>query len=136
MLPQTLDDLVRRHRDRLEIGLATAAELASVSGDVDAVDPPRGRIDGWHIMALRDRVVDSITLHVLGHVEDGRSWITSDVVVLASNRARVRTRNSLYLLGAQATGAPDLRLVLHAAYALRSWGYDERYDLGVLSAVY
>jgi hypothetical protein len=135
-LPTTLDQIVRRNRDLLSIGLATAAELAAVTGDVDTVGAPRGRIDDWRVTALRHRAIALNTLHVLGRYHDSRSWLTSNVAVISSDQARVRTRNSVYLLGRPATGEPDVRLLLHIAFVLRWWGLDQRYDLGVVPVLY
>jgi hypothetical protein len=134
--PQALGDIVVRNRDLFELGFATAAELAAVTGDVDAIGVPRGRIDHWRVIALRDRVIGHVTLHVLGRFGDARAWMTSAVAVLASNTSRVRTKNSVYVLGQPATGEPDLSLLLHVAFTLRWWGLDRRYDLGVVPVAY
>lgn len=131
-VPRRLDDIVRRNRDLFEIGLATASELAAATGDVDSVGAPRGLIDGWHVIAFRDLSIGEASLHMLGYIRPGTGRITSDVVVLAADRSRVRTRNSLYLLGSPAVGEPDLPLLLLVAAVLRHWGIDQRYDLDVV----
>jgi hypothetical protein len=135
-LPTTLDQIVRRNRHLFSIGLATAAELAAVTGDVDMVGAPRGRIDHWYVIAMRHQAIGLTTLHLLGHHHDSRAWLTSNVAVMAPDRARVRTRNSVYLLGEPATGEPDVTLLLRIAFVLRSWGIDGHYDLGVLPVFY
>ena len=130
-LPTTLDDIVRRNRHVLEIGLATASELAAVSGDVDTKGTPRARIESWHLIALRHRMLGRTTVHMLGHVRQA-PWITSYVAVLAHDHSRVRTKNSLYKLRAEDHGEPGLILIFLVAATLRRWGLDDRYDLGVM----
>jgi hypothetical protein len=135
-IPTTLDDIVRRNRDRFEVGLATAAELAAVTGGLDSPGTPRGRIDDWRVIALRHRAIHQTTLHLLGRFEDARAWLTSSVVAMAADHSRVRTRNSFYLHGLPAENEPDVTLLLHVAFVLRWWGLDQRYDLGVIPVYY
>lgn len=135
-IPKALGEIIRRNRHLLEIGLATDPESTAVTGDVDSRGQLRGRIDSWRVIAIRDRVVPETTLHVLGHFHDARAWLTSPIAVLTADRSLVRTRNSLYELGSPAQGEPDITLLLHTAYALREWGLDRRYDLGVIAVFY
>lgn len=123
-LPMTLDDIVRRNRDLFEVDFATEAELGAVTGGVDLFSRPRGRIDSWRVIALRDHVHPVVTLHVLGRFQDSRAWMTSPVAVMTPERSFVRTRNSLYALGEAAQGEPDITLLLHVAFVLRHWGLD------------
>jgi hypothetical protein len=134
--PTTLGELVRRNRDRLEVGLATEAELASVTGDLESRIAPVGRIDDWRVVALRDRTVAQTSMHIIGRFQKTRARMTSDIAVLTPDRACVRTRNSLYMLGEQATGEPDLILLLHVAAVLHWWGVDRQYDLGIVPVYY
>ena len=135
-IPTTLADIVRRNRHLFEIGPATAPEVAAVTGDVDTIGAPRDRIDSWHLIAFRHVSEGIATLHVLGRVRPWTARITSDVAVLAADRSRVRTRNSLYALGSPAEGEPDLPLLLLVVRVLRHWGLDQRYDLDVIPVFY
>lgn len=119
-IPATLCDLVRRNRDRLEVGLATAAEVAAVTGEVDASGMARGQIDDWHVVALRDRVADRVSLHMLGTHESGQAWITSDV---RRRRARARPQargNAEFAPPAGAGGRPAAAPASRAARRLRA----------------
>jgi hypothetical protein len=118
------------------VKLATVSEVAAVTGDVDTIGAPRGRIDGWHLIAFNHLSVGLATFHVLGYVRPGMARITSDVAVLAADRSHVRTRNSLYVLGSPAEGEPDIPLLLLVARVLRHWGFDQRYDLDVIPVLY
>jgi hypothetical protein len=135
-LPRSLADIVRRNRDLFEVGLATAAEVAAVTGGVDAVAVPRGRLEWWRMVALRDHVARRVTLHVLGHLGPAHPCMTSEVAVLASDAAMVRTRNSVYLLGSEGQGEPDPLQLLHLAFTLHRWGLNSRYGLDVIEVDY
>lgn len=130
--PTKLDEIVRRHRERFEVGLATAAEQAAITGDVDTRATPRDTIKTWHLIALRDRTLGQTTMHVLGRVHPDVARITSYIAVLAPDRSHVRTKNSLYRLGPEGHGEPGLALIFLVAAALRRWGLDQHYDLGVI----
>jgi hypothetical protein len=134
-LPASLDDIVRTNRHRFEVGLATEAEIAAVTGCVPSTGAAKGVIDDWRLVALRDRPARLVTLHVLGRF-DSYAWMTSYVSVLSADRARVRTKNSLYGLGRPGAGEPELPLLLHVAHTLKRWGFDEHYGLGVLDVFY
>jgi hypothetical protein len=120
----------------VEVGFATGSELATVIGVLDGSGTPRGTIDDWRIIALRELVRVRVTLHAIGRFESSRTWMTSEIAVLATHESRVRTRNSIYLLGARAAGEPDPALLLHIAFVLRWWGIDARYRLGVIPILY
>jgi hypothetical protein len=106
---------------RLELGFATEPEIGAVTGDVDSVGDPKGRIHDWRFLAVRDPVARQVTLHVFGRLQTSRSLLTSSVAVVTPDRSRVRTRNSLYELGAAAEGEPDPMLLPSIAAAL-GWG--------------
>ena len=135
-MPTTLDAIVRRNRDRFEVGFATATELAAVTGDLQTSGIIRSEILGWHLIALRDLGQKQMTFHILGHLPGGTSWITSPVTVIARDYSLVQTANSQYALGRRADAEPDLELVLHVAFSIRRWGLDHAYDLGVIDVFY
>jgi hypothetical protein len=133
-LPASLDDIVRTNRHLLEVGLATADEIAAVTGCVP-LGAAKGTIEDWRLVALRHRAAGLVTLNVLGRF-DSYAWMTSYVAALSADRARVRTKNSLYGLGRPGAGEPDPPLLLHVAHTLKHWGLDEHYGLGVMEIFY
>ena len=135
-LPARLEDIVRRNRHRFEVGLATAEEIADVTGRVAVAGREKGSIADWRIVALRHRPMKIITLHILGRFERWPAWFTSYVVALSVDRAHVRTKNSLYQLGRAANGEPEIVQLVHVAYVLKAWGLNDHYDLGVVDVFY
>jgi len=127
----SLDSIIRSNRHLVEVGVATEDELAAVVGEVHVIGDVRGEIEDWHVIAIRDRVERTTSLHVLGRMLHSRGRLTSDVVMLAAERSVVRTQNSVYLLGEPAQDLPTIEMLLTVAGALRSWGYDAAYGLDV-----
>lgn len=53
--PATLDEIVTRNRDRWQIGLATAAEMAALAGAVRAAPgEEKDLLADWRLIAIRD----------------------------------------------------------------------------------
>lgn len=135
-IPTSLDKIVRQNRHLLAVELATDDELAAVTGDIQTDGVIRSEILHWHVVALRDLAQNQVTLHILGRLPSGASWITSPVRVIARDRSAVRTANSIYGLVRPADAEPELELVLHVAFSIRRWGLDHAYDLGVIDVFY
>jgi hypothetical protein len=135
-IPISLDKIVRRNRHLLAVEVANDDELASATGDIRTQGDIRSEILGWHAIALRDLAHKQVTLHILGRLPTGTSWITSPINVIARDRSAVQTANSMYGLARPADGDPDIELVLHVAFSLRRWGLDRAYDLGVIDVFY
>ncbi len=135
-IPISLDRIVRKNRHLLAVELASEDELAGVTGDIRSQGVIRSEIFGWHLIAIRDLAQKQVTLHILGHLPGGTSWITSPVTVIAGDHSLVQTANSQYALGLRADAEPDLELVLHVAFSLRRWGLDHAYGLGVIDVFY
>ncbi|WP_189041559.1 hypothetical protein [Aliidongia dinghuensis] len=115
----------------VELRLATPSELASVTGDFDEIGPYKGFVKGWQIIAIHDHLKNSTTLHIVGSFSM-RSWITSDVLMLATDRSFARTRNSVYALGRRAEAGLSIAHLRTVARALKAWGLVEKYGLKIL----
>ena len=87
----------------VEIGLATDDEIAAVTNDLAVDGDVRRQIDDWHLIAIRIRPVQQITLHLIGRYQPLRRLISSPVVALATDRRRAKTLNSVYQLADPAT---------------------------------
>ena len=128
--PITLADLIREHRHMIELRLATPSELSAITGDVDVI-AYKGFVRGWQMIAIRDHLKDVTSLHVVGSFAM-RSWITSDVLVLARDKSFVRTRNSVYALGKRAEADLSIAHLRTVARALRAWGLVDKYGLRLI----
>lgn len=123
-LPATLDEIVTRNRDRWQIGLATAAEIAALAGAVRAAPGEKKDIlADWRLIAIRDRHTGEAMFILLADAaRAGTNWSTSLVMAVDFKRRLARTRNSVYALGAHGEGEPPLIHRLHLCAMLHAWG--------------
>ncbi len=132
MMPKSLDDIVRRSRDRVQIGLAMAEELAALAATVEP-GPIRDTMAEWRIIAIRtiDPSIDARTtavsrshLSLLGWAAGMRCpRLTSEIAQIDISGRLVRTRNSLYRLGSRGEGEPPQEHLICVCAATHSWGF-------------
>jgi hypothetical protein len=126
MLPKSVDDIIRVHRDRCSIRLVGNQELMSalpsMVSKLNVQKPVKAILDDWRIICV---TLDGKCLYFLiGKRHDrGGLIMTSNVnaVDFASNK--VLTNNSVYQLGARGNDKPDTGVLLHICATLRSWGF-------------
>lgn len=123
-LPATLDEIVTRNRDRWQIGLATAAEIAALAGAVRAAPgEERDLLANWRLVAIRNRCMGKAMIILLADAARiGMNWSTSLVKAVDFDRRLARTRNSVYALGGRGKGEPPLLHLLHLCATLHAWG--------------
>jgi hypothetical protein len=134
MMPKSLDDIVRKNRDVLQLGLATAGELAVLAATIEP-GHSRDTIEEWRIVAFRaigprsDADMAGIlsrSLSLLGRAAGMRCpWITSAVTQIDIDAGLVRTRNSLYRLGARGEGEPPQDDLICVCAAMHKCGVGE-----------
>lgn len=119
-LPRTLDEVVRRNRDAVEIRLATDAEIVSLAGQVSAAEI-KYTINEWYPIALT--VKGQRWIRVLGHFE-GRGEITwsSALVAFDQEAGLAQTLNSVYRLGNRGQGEPDRACLMQLCAILNQMG--------------
>lgn len=133
LYPQSLDDLVKTNRDRLQLGLATAEEIASRAARI-APGPVVGTIEQWRLVAVRwfrpstdaEREIDYVRLTLLGEALEARlTCATSEVVQIDLAGGLARTQDYLYRLGVRGKGEPPVEHLRCIAAAAHSWGWGE-----------
>lgn len=83
MLPKSIDDIVRLHREELCIRIATADDLAPLLSDSMPIASPRGDIENWSLIALDATVQGqrNNAVFLIGyHISRRCTWITSRVL--------------------------------------------------------
>lgn len=134
LIPKSLDDIIRKHRDEVSLRLASDSEIKAKKTDIIFDHEPRAIIDDWWLIAFdfHGRRTDLV---LLGNRRDnGHAWITSVAQEIDLERNILRTENSMYGLGAQSCGEPPGHLLLTVCAALHKWGMGEM--LGVLHVFY
>jgi hypothetical protein len=131
MIPRSLDDVVRKRRDLVQIGLATAEEIVVRTEKVES-GHSRDRIENWRIVAFRfldphsedgaEQIFNN-RLALLGRAV-GRCcpWVTSEIVGIDVEGKLVRTRNSLYTLGIHGDGEPPDHDLICLCAMTHIWG--------------
>jgi hypothetical protein len=121
MIPSSLDDIVRKNRDQVQIGLATIEEIAAREGAIEP-GPALDTIDEWRVVAIR-QLGSQPMLSLLGRVVGtGVRRMTSRIAVLDVARGLCRTRNSLYPLGFPGEGEPPPEDLICVCAILHRWG--------------
>ncbi len=130
LLPKSIDDIVREHRDELQLALATAAELKALETTLTD-GPVAHRITGWNVLMLhmsseRGRLSSP---RLIGLVVDTReSWITSHVLGIDFRKGLVQTKNSFYQITGPRAAEEDTDL-LRICAALHEWRLGARYGV-------
>jgi hypothetical protein len=124
-LPRTLDDIVRRRRDEVQIRLATAMEIAALGeflGDAQMTPgEAKDTISEWYPVTFRVR--DDLHIRLLGRFErKGAISLTSQVLKLDLAADLAKTDNSLYRLGNPGEGEPPRHFVVLLCAILNDMG--------------
>lgn len=123
----SIDSLVRRNRDKFSVRISTDDDFRGVEG----CTPFGGdTLSGWKAVTFIDHVDDTAKVYVFG-VVDGHMTITRPVTAISPSRCSVTAEDGrVYFLTDPVFGEPPV-LIYNVAFALRAWGYDARYGLGV-----
>lgn len=119
LIPSSLDEVIRRNRDRARLYFSTPEELAALAACSDSVFGRhiKGVLRDWTLVTLN--IVDKPGVILLGYnTTVGQTWATSLVTGIAGNRVLTRS-GSLYQLDGPSSDDPDL---LHLCAQIWNWG--------------
>ncbi|MBI3901435.1 MAG: hypothetical protein HY306_00585 [Nitrosomonadales bacterium] len=130
-----LDDIIRLHRDRVSVRLASRDELAPFFSVSDSDnDLGYSRIDDWRIICL-DIHDSEKKFFIVGHNAFEKCvWGTSEIKSLDFAAGLAFTANSTYQLGSAGDGEPPLPVLLHICHLFHTWGFGS--SLGVPQVFY
>ena len=124
LIPKSLDDVIRKNREKFRLALATEDELAKLESNVPD-SPIRYILTDWQVVMLHATLEDGAKIaspRLVGSVvETGESWITSHVISIDTGKSLVKTRNSFYRVVGPRVGEEKLDL-LNICIALHQWG--------------
>lgn len=130
LLPKSIDDIVREHRDELRLALATEAELKALETALTD-EPVNHRITGWNVLMLHmssERAQLSSPRLIGTVVDTGESWITSHVLGIDFRKGLVQTKNSFYRITGPRATEQDADL-LRICASLHEWRLGARYGV-------
>ena len=124
LIPKSLDDVIRKHRDKLRLALATEGELAKLEAIVPN-SPVRYTLTEWQVIMLHATLENGAKIaspRLVGSVVGtGESWITSNVVGIDRGKGLVQTANSMYRVIGPRVGEEKIDL-FNVCIALHQWG--------------
>ncbi len=130
LLPESVDDIIRKNRDELRLTLATEDELKAL-GEALADGPVTHRLTGWNILMMHvssERGHASSPRLIGNVVGTGEPWITSHVLGVDFPKGLVKTKNSFYQVTGPRATEEDTNL-LHICAVLHEWGFGARYGV-------
>lgn len=118
LLPTSLDDIIKINRDKLQLYLSTADELATLQCDI-ATRPVKAKISEWSFITLNFSEAKKKAIVLAGsNIDQHCTWMTSAVTGINDNRVKTHA-GSLYELVGKSTTDVDL---LHMCAMLHRWG--------------
>lgn len=125
VIPKSLDDIIREHRDEFSLRLSTADDFASLQPMVSMLDNPkqiRATINEWRIVCLTHPAGKFLLLTGINETTQN-VWSTSPLNSVDFENDLVLTKNSIYRLGSEGVGEPDLHILLHICVCFHDWGF-------------
>ncbi|MDP2024752.1 hypothetical protein [Sulfuriferula sp.] len=124
LIPKSLDDVIRKNREKFRLALATEDELVKLEANVPD-SPVRYTLTDWQVIMLHATLEDRAKIaspRLAGRVEaTGESWITSNVVGIDRGKGLVQTANSMYRVIGPRVEEDKIDL-LNICVALHQWG--------------
>ena len=137
LIPNSLDDIIRQHRDVASLRLTTDMEVMSLYAPI-IPGQVKEFINDWRFIAftLKNAYSCSTEIFLLGNrVSDGNPRITSRVRKVDLDRGLVFTNSgSLYGLGSPGNGEPDQTQLFLVCAAFWKWGMGG--ELGIMQIFY
>lgn len=120
-LPHTLDQIVTRNRDQVEIRLATPEEVAQLAAEILQPEAVKDTITDWYPIVFRVR--DDLTIRIFGVFESrGTVSYTSRVLMLDEAAGLAISDRSIYRLGKGGEGDPPRAFVVALCALLNESG--------------
>lgn len=124
LIPKSLDDIIRRNRELVELRLATEADIHPLEKEIGNLHPVKDVIEDWRLICLSEKETNWVQMMLLGRsTENNCSWITSTVVAIDFKQKAVLTNSgSVYTLGKPGQGEPPMADLMHVCATLHKWG--------------
>jgi len=124
-LPKSLDEIVRRRRDEVQIRLASTAEIQALGEFLGDAQMKKGKekdtINEWYPITFQ--LSEDLQVRLLGHFErKGVISMTSQVLMLDLATGSAKTENSRYRLGKPGEGEPPRAYLVQLCAILNDMG--------------
>lgn len=131
LIPKTLDDVIRKNRELVELGLSTPDEIRALQAEVQQGLPIKDMIDSWYLISLRKKQSGDVNVLLLGQSQrENVAWMTSLIVRIDLSQSVIVTQSgSLYGLGSPGTDEPSRGQLIHVCATFHKWGSGERFGM-------
>ena len=128
----SVDRLIRRNRNLIEVDLAADLEVLSLLGG--GAGAPAVSVRDWWLIAIRDLGAGATTIHVVGaNSLSSEHWVSHPLEWIALDLSSCRSAYGSHTLGRWASGPPTPDALVAIVVALREWGIDEEYGLDTVT---
>ncbi len=105
--PKSLDDIIRKNRESLQIRMAIELDILSLKTELNA-NNPLDIFDNWSLIAIASK--EQTFLRLIGEVRSTKDTkITSNVIAIDMKQQVLKTLSgSFYQLGTPNEGEPDI----------------------------
>lgn len=125
LIPKSIDDVIRKHRDQLRAYLSTAAELDALRNPIPVVYV-KSEISYWAFITFSFAASGMAPVYLTGYNQRGRcSWMTSHVIAIDGDLVATKTGSTYRLVGEK---SDDLDLP-HICATLNTWGVGQKYGV-------
>lgn len=125
----SIDELIRRNRNLIELDLAADAEVGPLLGDGAGLRGAKS-VQDWWLIAIRDLGAGATTVHVVGVAASSlEHWVSYPLEWMAPDLSSCRTAYGSDVLGRRASGPPTREALVAIVTVLREWGIEEEYGL-------
>lgn len=124
LIPKILDDIIRKNRELVELGLSTDDEIQALYAEMPPGLPVKDIVNDWRLISLREKKSGLAQVLLLGRSQNENfAWVTSSIVKIDLNRNCVMTKSgSYYGLGSRGDGEPPREQLMHVCATLHKWG--------------
>lgn len=124
LIPKILDDVIRKNRELVELGLSTADDIRVIQSEIQPGLPVKDIVNDWRLISLREKQSGLAQVLLLGRSQnENAAWITSSIVKIDLTRNCVMTKSgSHYGLGSRGFGEPPREQLIHVCATLHQWG--------------
>ena len=125
VIPKSLDDIIREHRDEFSLRLSSAEDFDALPPMVSLLDKQkqiRATINEWRIVCLSQPTGNYLILTGINETTRN-TWATSQLNSVDFENGLVLTKNSIYRLGSKGEGEPNLHILLHICACFHIWGF-------------
>ena len=122
LIPSSLDDVIRFHREHFQLRLTSEEEIFDLYKTIMPSEP-KDIIDDWNLITLQK--TDGHFIWLLGEVRSkGCPRMTSDVTGIDLKNGFLKTRSgSLYQLGNLKNGPPTQEELYLVCATFHTWGF-------------